>query len=630
MSALSRSTLRRVSLALAALTLVASVAANAQVTQGSGATADATSIAIGDNSTASNTSAAIGANSTATGIDSTAVGALSKATGQNSGAFGYQANASASGAYAIGYGAGASGVGAYAIGSGASATGSNAYSIGTNSLASGDYGLSFGMGANVVAAAANGIAMGQSAGVYTAGSIAIGATSMVFGTDGVALGYNAMANGAYGVALGYQANASQPNSVALGNGSTTYSVTGTSGMTIRGSGYTFAGATPTGSVSVGTVGGERTITNLAAGQVNANSTDAVNGSQLYAATQAIEALTSASNLVAQPSGVSGTITVGASTGGTSVDISGTSGARTLTGVAAGVGNTDAVNVSQLNAAIANVTSATSNAVAYDNPLKTSVTLGGVGATTPVIFTNVAPGALTATSTDAVNGSQLYATNQAVSALGNRVSTLEASAGTSSGVSAAYVQQQVSAALTSANSYTDQQSSAAVTSANGYTDQQTAKIPAGGSGSGDAATVLQSANTYTDQRTAAAVSQSKTYTDQQAGQTLSQSKSYTDQQVGALSSSVDQQFDAVNQGMNDLAKRIDGVGAMSAAAASAMYNPDSAHDTQAAIGIANFRGQFGYSVKVFHRFSPSAVVNLNVGGATGAAGVAVGTGINIGF
>lgn len=728
MVAVSQSTLRRTSLAVAALTLFASMAANAQVAEGTGATADSSSVALGNSSTAANSSVAAGANSTATGVFSTAVGSSSQATAQDSSSVGYQAKATAVGATAVGYNSTATGVNGFAAGSGAGASGSNAVAVGTNAVGAGDYALSFGYGANVAAGSTNGIALGQSSGVFAVGGISMGLSAMVYGLYGIADGASARATGAYSVALGYQANASQDYSVALGNGSTTYAVTGTSGMTIRGTSYTFAGTTPTGTVSVGTVGGERTITNVAAGQVSADSTDAVNGSQLYAATQAIEALTSGTSLVAQPSGTSGTITVGASTGGTtvdltgtsgartltgvaagsvsatstdavngsqlnatnqtvsslitqvstnttniasntssinainsglsngtvglvqqtfgspgngsitvgastggtSVDFTGTSGARTLTGVAAGTGSTDAVNVGQLDAALANVTSATSNAVSYDSSAKTSVTLGGVGATTPVIFTNVAPGALTATSTNAVNGSQLFATNQAVSSLGTRVTALEAAEGTSSGVSAAYVQQQVAAAVSSANTYTDQQSAAAVTSANGYTDQAIAKIPTTGSGSGDATTVLQSANTYTDQETAQTLSQSKTYTDQQAAQTLSQSKSYTDQQVGALSNSVDQRFDAVNRGMNDLSNRIDGVGAMSAAAASAMYNPDSAHDTQAAIGVANFRGQFGYSVKVFHRFGPNAVVNLNVGGATGAAGVAVGGGINIGF
>ncbi|MEB7502810.1 hypothetical protein NGC23_21985, partial [Leclercia pneumoniae] len=60
--------------------------------------------------------------------------------------------------------------------------------------------------------------------------------------------------------------------------------------TLRGTAYTFAGAAPASTVSIGSVGKERTLTNLAAGRLSATSTDAVNGSQLYATNQAIEAI----------------------------------------------------------------------------------------------------------------------------------------------------------------------------------------------------------------------------------------------------------------------------------------------------------------------------------------------------
>jgi len=913
----SRSTfnLRRsaVSLAVVAALTVVAQGASAQVTQGTGASADSSSVALGNNAVASNSSTAVGGNTvatgsgstaagtnaTATGADSTAVGISSQATAQYANAFGYQANALAVGSSAFGTTAIASGLNAYAFGTGASASGSSADAFGTNAIAAADYSLSFGMGANVVAAATSAIALGYSAGAYASNAVAVGPLASVYGLNGLALGSSAMVQGANSVALGPQASTSLDNSVALGSSSNTASpLTATSGMTIKGTAYSFAGATPVGTVSVGSVGAERTVTNVAAGQVSANSTDAVNGSQLYAATQAIEALSAGSDvssevnvqigqnssstgpsttavgasstasgqyaaaygansqatgdysvasgyqsyawgnqavamgwlaaagdsgvavggqsnalnqgvavgnqssggnnavaigqqasagpgnvsvgmltsttgvnsvsigyassdygrsntvsigtpgaertisnvaegtlgtdavnvdqlnaavssvtsasanavayddstkssvtlggvgatapvqvtnvaagalnasstdavngsqlnatnlnvtaatsmattnataisaintalsngsvgLVQQTGGAPGTgaLTVGASTGGSTVDFTGTGGARVLTGVANGVSNDDAVNVGQLNAALASATSGTGNAVAYDNASKSSLTFGGVGATAPVLLTNVAAGSLSATSTDVVNGSQLFATNQAVSSLGTRVSALEtAAAGTSSGVSADYVQQQVAAALTTATTYTNTQTATAVQAANTYTDTQVAKVSTSGS-TGDSTTVLQSANAYTDTQSAQTLAQSKSYTDTQSAQTLTQSKSYTDQQVGALSNSVDQRFDAVNQGMNNLANRIDGVGAMGAAAASAMYNPDSAHNTQAAIGVANFRGQVGYSVKVFHRFSDNAVVNVNVGGATGAAGVAVGAGVNIGF
>uniref|UniRef100_UPI00158F5580 YadA family autotransporter adhesin n=1 Tax=Burkholderia ambifaria TaxID=152480 RepID=UPI00158F5580 len=176
------------------------------------------------------------------------------------------------------------------------------------------------------------------------------------------------------------------------------------------------------------------LTNVAAGTLSASSTDAVNGAQLYATNQTVAntstAVTNLTNginagtigLVQQTGGAPGTggITVGAQTGGTSVDFTGTDGARKLSGVAAGSAATDAVNVSQLNAA---VSGATANAVVYDSSARSIVTLGGVGAATAVTLTNVAAGALSAASLDAINGSQLYATNQAVAANTNAINAL---------------------------------------------------------------------------------------------------------------------------------------------------------------------------------------------------------------
>ncbi|MFP3710562.1 hypothetical protein SB783_42035, partial [Paraburkholderia sp. SIMBA_009] len=69
----------------------------------------------------------------------------------------------------------------------------------------------------------------------------------------------------------------------------------TAGTTIGGTAYTFAGATPTSVVSVGAPGAERQITNLAAGQVSATSTDAINGSQLFATNTAIGSLSTSAS-----------------------------------------------------------------------------------------------------------------------------------------------------------------------------------------------------------------------------------------------------------------------------------------------------------------------------------------------
>ncbi|MDR4268018.1 hypothetical protein FOG24_30065, partial [Klebsiella grimontii] len=101
------------------------------------------------------------------------------------------------------------------------------------------------------------------------------------GTDSSALGLDS-------VAIGMGAIAGNQNDVALGAGSVSGVTVGTSGVTLGGTDYAFAGANPTSTVSVGDVGSERTVTNVAAGRLSATSTDAVNGSQLYATNQQVE------------------------------------------------------------------------------------------------------------------------------------------------------------------------------------------------------------------------------------------------------------------------------------------------------------------------------------------------------
>jgi autotransporter adhesin len=89
--------------------------------------------------------------------------------------------------------------------------------------------------------------------------------------------------------------------------------------------------------------------------------------------------------------------------------------RQITHVAAGSQATDAVNVAQLQGAIDMIDIGDLFAVTYDtdasgNPDYTRITLGGATATTPTVISNLAPGAVTATSSEAINGAQLYATN----------------------------------------------------------------------------------------------------------------------------------------------------------------------------------------------------------------------------
>jgi len=232
------------------------------------------------------------------------------------------------------------------------------------------------------------------------------------GSNSTAAGSGAVASGNNSLAMGAGAKASTDNSVALGNGSTTTEAVATTGTTIRGTDYTFAGGTPAGVVSVGSAGAERQIQNVAAGQISATSTDAVNGSQLYATHQAIEAIsatasaghnvttaavgtgvavgtsvanvapgstvtyTAGNNMVLTQNGTNITLAVNdnpnfnsvavgsnvmlndsglAINGGPSVTSAGIdAGDKPITNVAPGVHGTDAVNVDQLNAGIGSV------------------------------------------------------------------------------------------------------------------------------------------------------------------------------------------------------------------------------------------------------------------------------------
>src|SRR5262249_8225195 len=87
------------------------------------------------------------------------------------------------------------------------------------------------------------------------------------------------------VAIRTGATANNKNDVALGANSSTTAAVGTSTVNVNGTNYNVAGTAPVGTVSVGSANNERTITNVAAGQVSASSTDAVNGSELFATNQ---------------------------------------------------------------------------------------------------------------------------------------------------------------------------------------------------------------------------------------------------------------------------------------------------------------------------------------------------------
>ncbi|MGI4880110.1 MAG: hypothetical protein ACRYG4_21775 [Janthinobacterium lividum] len=184
--------------------------------------------------------------------------------------------------------------------------------------------------------------------------------------------------------------------------------------------------------------GTVTVTNVAPRSLAAGSTDAVNGTQLAATnTDVTNNTTSITNLnngtagLVQQALAGAPITVGATTDGTSVDFTGTASARRLSGVDAGVVATDAVNLGQVGTLIG--AAAMSSPLQYSHPSATTVpppgvvsnstTLVGLTPGAAVALHNLAAGSLSSGSTDAVNGSQLFASNAAIDAQGVIVSGL---------------------------------------------------------------------------------------------------------------------------------------------------------------------------------------------------------------
>ena len=211
-------------------------------------------------------SVAIGSKNTALGSSALAVGNEAKAKMSETIAIGHEAQADKTWGIAIGTRATASDVRSLALGHQAKSTGYKANAIGADATANGNH-------ANAIGSSAT--ATGDHAQAFGAGAQATGVRTNVFGSD-------AAATADYSIAIGNKANASTANSIALGANSTTRSATSVTNATVAGHTFGgFAGTSPVGSVSVGKAGQERQIHNVAAGKISADSTDAVNGSQLY-------------------------------------------------------------------------------------------------------------------------------------------------------------------------------------------------------------------------------------------------------------------------------------------------------------------------------------------------------------
>ena len=256
---------------------------------------DTDSVAAVNGATKGEGSVAIGANTKASGTNATAVGQASNAYGQNSFAGGQSSKALGKSSVAVGDGAIANQDSATAIGAYSQSTAAGATALGFNTRAT-----AFGTvaaGRNSKAVANNAVAMGNEADAQKEDTIAIGYNAQATQNRAVAFGKNAKATAgdtvAFGdsakasvdnaIAFGKNANAAHKDSIALGANSATEAAVQTTSATVGGLTFgNFAGAAPESTLSIGSAGKERTITNVAAGRINATSTDVINGSQLYA------------------------------------------------------------------------------------------------------------------------------------------------------------------------------------------------------------------------------------------------------------------------------------------------------------------------------------------------------------
>ncbi len=311
-------------------------------------------------------STTLGAYSQSNGDASLALGVKAQSNGDRSISMGASSSASINAGYSIAMGVFAFTDAEYAValGNESKALGKYSLALGNASQASGE--SSIALGNTSEASEQNAIALGQGSIASKVNSIALGSNSSSAGENAIALGEGSAAGGSNSLAFGSQSRASGNDSVALGVGATA----ATDNSVAIGAGST---TDASNTVSVGNSTTKRKIVNMAAGAISNTSTDAINGSQLY----------TISDSVAKRLG--GGATVGND------------------------GSISAVSYALKSGTYNNVGDALSGI--DNNTLQWNRTAGAFtaahGSNTTSKITNVAKGTVSATSTDVVNGSQLY-------------------------------------------------------------------------------------------------------------------------------------------------------------------------------------------------------------------------------
>ena len=247
---------------------------------GLGANSEAHGVSIGINATTSFSSVAIGVESKSSGKNAVAMGSSAKTEANNAIAIGNGASAKKQSDLAVGDGAKALDAQGSAFGVSATASGNGATAIGGVTSASGW--LSTSIGYLSKSAGKGAYAGGASANANGEGAVSVGLESTSTGKHTAALGASANASAEAALALGASANASHANAVALGANSVTKAAVASNEATVNGVYYSgFAANNAASVVSLGDAGKERQLVNVAAGQISATSTDAINGSQLH-------------------------------------------------------------------------------------------------------------------------------------------------------------------------------------------------------------------------------------------------------------------------------------------------------------------------------------------------------------
>ncbi|CAB3777185.1 hypothetical protein LMG28614_00378 [Paraburkholderia ultramafica] len=435
-------------------------------------------LAVGGGSAAgSDGSTAVGSAAGALSVNSTVVGAGASvgALSDNSVALGYNSRSSALNSASIGGYASATSAGAVAIGynSFVSQAATNALAMGSNATASAAGAVALGGGS--IANRANVVSVGSSTQSRQIAYVAAGTQA----TDAVNVGQLA----GVAAALGGGASIDSTGAVVAPSytvGGTTYNDVGAALAAAASDGV---GASAdalrydTAQHDIATLGNPGTpvkLTNIADGTLSADSSDAVTGAQLYGVNQAVtqnsSAITEITNNISnitngtmgllQQDPVSRDLSVAKDTDGTHVDFTGTAGPRELLGVAAGTTANSAVNLGQLGpvveslgggasvnpdgtvqkpvyniggatysdvgsalaAAVTTSVRAGTDSVQYDSTAHDAVTLGNPAV--PVQVTNVRAANLAVDSSDAVNGAQLFSTNQAVAQNTSSITNLD--------------------------------------------------------------------------------------------------------------------------------------------------------------------------------------------------------------